>query len=161
MKLTRRDDGIVLLDGTPVREWFEANRIVPVQNSYRGNQDGHCVMCLLTALAYNTLEGDAVKLHTIMDRIGSQRAAWVGEGENLVYVGDEPDPSYQRMEVILADVIGLDRPTARDLEAGWTGDQLGHALLVARNQNTELWNLGFDAWEQVKDLTFPRVTDEV
>jgi hypothetical protein len=136
MRLQRQEGGVVLLEDTPVKEWFERNNISPAQDRYRGDGGGgRCAMCILTTLAYVKLGYDADALHARMNAQG------VGSG-------------YRRVEAILADLIGIDYRDAQLLESGWTGDKDVLAVAKARGLPTVLWDLGRDAWEQAREARF-------
>ena len=132
MQLVRKGDGVITLEGVPIKEWFEAAGVRPAQDRYRGFLDGKCCMCLLTSLGYAALGHDADALYTAMNGKGG-----VSQGQ-------------PRTSAILAAVIGIPHREARALEDGWTDDMLSRALLAARNEDAieRLWHLGHDAWVQ-------------
>jgi hypothetical protein len=127
---------VVLLAGTPVKEWFEGRNISPTQDKFVGHSgDGRWAMCLLAALAFEKLGRDSRALYDAMNRRGTGAL-------------------YRVTERVLADVIGVDRRDALFLESGWTGRRTNREVAEARGLPTVLWDLGHDAWEQAKEARF-------
>lgn len=131
LELLRRDGpGVVTLEGVPIRQWYEAERVMPIKHTYHGNDHGKLGLCLLATLAYARLGRDGVALERNLEGRSSThtRELLVALARYDAY----PEASYA-------------------LEAGWYGSPLTRAAFDGMGLAAH-WDLGRDAWTAVNPL---------
>lgn len=137
--LQRNEAGAVTLEGVPIREWYERQRVVPIRETYTGTREGKRGLCLLGTLAFVKLGRDGDALDRRLDALGPPGPL---------------DHAHPQARGVLIDLIGIDLLPSRALESGWWSHP-GHRDYFDGLGLAAEWDLGRDAWLAVRPATEP------